>query len=274
MAGFFGLNYFIFSSYKKMTAAFDKNELKDQITSLINSKPVNINQFVKRHSYLLLNLLAENLQLNCNTISCKFENNSWWSKGADLMLSFKLAGADLSISINRKGYYEVKFTKFTPSIYHVLQYLPGEENLLIENVKKYIKENSITAKHYLDRIAQYSMCSNNNVPFTIYKNLATELEENCNVIGYKDIRFSLTKYLEASFRTEYTFYKYVIAYKKKDNLIFLIIDMGPKHFKQSAQRVMVSAMLLKLESHQVIHNGTLVDLNSKNITELLQHINS
>lgn len=253
-----------------MTAAYDKHVLKEDVKALIDKKRSNINQFVESAALKIVNLITNNLYISVNTVNCGYSGSSGWTKGYDITIVFKLQGSDITIIINRKGYYELKFTKYTPSMLRYFQYLPGEEMILIDKIKEYFEKYQLKSATYVERLHNYAVFQNNKLMFTVFEELTNELQENSQVVGFKDQRFPIVKYIEVSFRNTFSQYKYAIAYKKKDNMILLCVETH-KTFPNNP--INLAAILLKLDSSNIKYIDELKNITLSSKNKLIDYLN-
>lgn len=255
-----------------MTSTFDRYYFKDLLQALINNKKAHINQFVRDSVFKLVDLLCDKMYLNINTIKAGYDGSSGWTKGYDIIVTFKIYGAETAIVINHKGYYELKYQRFGGDlIFTTKQFIKGDEEALVEQLKKYYDEHPLKAWHYVNRIGEYAVFKNNQLNYSIFKQLSEELEEYSTVAGYKDQRYPVNQYIEDSFQEIFYTYKYAVVFKKNNNMLMLGVEVN----KNVEMPINLVAMTLNLASSKEVQ---LIDsyknLTSSSNKKLIDFINS
>lgn len=249
-----------------MTSSYDFNLFKQAVKNALQSKNY-INQFVSSASLKLVTILSENVSVNINNLTCGTDGLSGWSKGYDVLIYFKLYGAELSITVKHKGFYELKYNKYVPSTFRAHQFLQNEEAKLIQTFKEYYNEHQLKTSYYLDRIGEYAIFKENQLSFSIYKELAQEIEQYTSVVGFKDHRFPIHKYVDDNSREIFDSHKYSIAFRKKEKMILLGTVINKKK-----NAVSLSALMIFL--NQIADSKHVEELNSKSNVLLLDYLNS
>ena len=255
-----------------MTSLFDRASLTNDLSHLIANKktiPSNkLNVFVQRKSFQILKILFEKINLQINTLS--FEYNSSNLSRDSISFTFKMYFSEMTLIVDRRGYYELRFFKTVGNVYHVYQFFEGEEDKLLSVLQKYYEENPIKVDHYLKKISGYVMFTSNAMLRDNFQQLSEELSQCATVVGFKDRRFSIIKYVDIKYRPLFNSMKYAIAFKKGDNMVALIVDPGVK----KNDNVSIGSLQFKLYDRTVMVQSHSKNISYKNLPDVLNFLNS
>jgi hypothetical protein len=249
-----------------MTNDFDYRHLLSDIRTIISSKKSVMNQFVARASENCLTLLAETIPLNINNVTLKYEG-SYFSKGFDILFIFKLFGADLQLIVCRRGHYEIRFHKYTPSTMRVLQFTIGEEEEMMSRFAELYNAHVVKVEPYLQKLSRFAIFQNDRKTYDILETLAKDLQTVSVVIGFKDHRFPISKYIDSATRKTYILYKYGIGFRAKNKLVLLLVT-NPKRYYG---KVRIDAMTFTMSGNLIQYDTLKENLSTVDSQALMNY---
>lgn len=240
-----------------MTSQLDRSKILEKFNTLVNYS--HISQFVHRQSIALMQRLLSELTLNCNAVQIEQKGYST----SCLIFVFKLNQADLTLTVDQKGFYFVKYYTFKPNDFKQYQFLTFEEDQMMRLIHGIFEMHRHSVESFHKSIEGYKSIGENNLVFTTFKEICNELQKCSEFVAQKNSkRFAINHYVENIYRNDYLKMKYSIAFKHDDQMIIVGIE----------DNVKVCAMMISLK----YKNGVLVkymeNLTLKSIPTLINFI--
>lgn len=226
---------------------FDINKLRERYTKAIGQRN-NINDTVLKHSKIIFDYIVDNFLIIPDHMSIRCTGTSWWNNGYDLTFIFKKKGADISITVNKKGFYEIKLYQHRPIVMETIHFLPDEINEMTLPISTWLKKYEFDHQLIFERVTKAVIFTRNTTALWTFKNISDRFCDYECIGGSGQGNFHPYQYVVPTYPT-YN-YKYIITYRNNERVMFLSTNVTETTFE-------IVAVLIELQYNHPQYKHTL-----------------